>query len=213
MTPRAKAKPKKAPTPEVLSWSTTTRKILDLIPYDSNPRQMSTKQVEDLTASLTKFNFVEIPAVNLNNTILAGHQRLKIMALLNRGDEEIDVRIPSRQLTADEEKEYLIRSNRNTGDWDFDILANEFDMPDLLAWGFDSEQLGAFDVGEIDPPELEDGDRDGFQSMTFTLCDAQVLEVQNAIGKAKQVGPFNGTGNENSNGNALARIAEAFTSG
>jgi len=39
--------PKQAPTPDVLSWSTTTRKILDLIPYDSNPRRMSTKQVDD----------------------------------------------------------------------------------------------------------------------------------------------------------------------
>jgi len=142
MTPRAKAKPEKVPEPGVLSWTTTTRKILDLIPHPTNPRQMTTKQVEDLTASIAKFNLAEIPAINANNTILAGHQRLKIMALLGRGDEEIDVRIPSRQLTEEEEREYLVRSNKNAGEWDFDILANSFDHEDLIEWGFEPKTLG-----------------------------------------------------------------------
>ena len=57
---------------------------------------------------------------------------------------------------------------------------------------------------------LPEGDREPFQQMTFTLSDEQAEAVKKAMEKAKQAGPFEATGNENSNGNALARIAEAY---
>lgn len=119
-----------------IKWTTEKRIISDLIPHETNPRTMTKKQVSDLKKSLKKFNLAEIPAINTDNTILAGHQRLKVMALLGREGEEIDVRVPNRPLTSEEAKEYLIRSNKNAGDWDFDILANQFEQEDLLDWGF-----------------------------------------------------------------------------
>jgi hypothetical protein len=45
--------------------------------------------------------------------------------------------------------------------------------------------------------------------MTFTLHDAQAEQVKRAIDAAKEMGPFDGP-NENSNGNALARVCETF---
>ena len=48
--------------------------------------------------------------------------------------------------------------------------------------------------------------------MTFTLHDDQAEIIKEAIEKAKTIGPFIETGNENSNGNALARVAELFLS-
>lgn len=123
-----------------LVWHTEQRKISDLIPFDGNPRQLTEKQVADLKKSVERFNIVEIPAINLNNKILAGHQRLKILQVLGRGEEVIDVRVPNRELTPEEEKEYLIRSNKNTGEWDWDALAN-FGSDDLMEWGFDAEEL------------------------------------------------------------------------
>lgn len=54
------------------------------------------------------------------------------------------------------------------------------------------------------------GDRAPFQQMTFTLADEQAETVKAAIEKAKSLGAFVDTGNENSNGNALARICEAY---
>ena len=101
-----------------LNWTTQKRKISELIGHPKNPRKISDKQIADLKASIQKFNFVEIPAIDTDNTILAGHQRLKIMQLLGRGNEEIDVRVPSRKLTEQEKDEYLLRSNKNTGEWD-----------------------------------------------------------------------------------------------
>lgn len=141
-----------------LEWNTEQRKINALIPFEGNPRQMTDKQAQDLKKSLEKFNLVEIPAVNLNGKILAGHQRLKIMQLLGRGDETIDVRVPNRPLTEEEEKEYLIRSNKNTGEWDYDALAG-FDEDLLKHVGFSSKELDRiFDLNggdEDDAPAVK----------------------------------------------------------
>lgn len=130
-----------------LEWTTQKRKINDLIPFESNPRQMTEKQVIDLQKSLEKFGLVEIPAIDVDNVIIAGHQRLRILKLLGKGEETIDVRVPNRKLTKEEFEEYNIRSNKNTGDWDFDLLAN-FDQELLINIGFDPKELGEKDVSE-----------------------------------------------------------------
>lgn len=119
-----------------MKWTTQKRRISQLIPTGNNPRILTDKQADKLRASLDKFDLAEIPAINTDNTILAGHMRLRILQQL-QGDIEIDVRVPDRTLTPDECKEYLIRSNANTGEWDWDILANEFDVGELTDWGLD----------------------------------------------------------------------------
>ena len=125
---------------EKLKWHTEKRKVDDLVPYEGNPRQMTEKQVDDLRKSLERFDLVEIPAVDTDNKIIAGHQRLKIMQILGRGNEEIDVRLPNRKLTQKEFEEYNLRSNRNTGEWDYDLLAN-FKKEELLNVGFTNKEL------------------------------------------------------------------------
>lgn len=56
--------------------------------------------------------------------------------------------MPSRLLSPQEVAELNIRHNRNTGEWDFDILANEWDAADLTEFGFDAAELG---MDDIDP--------------------------------------------------------------
>ncbi len=123
-----------------LEWSTVTRKVDDLVPYEKNPRKMSKEQIENLKKSLDKFNLVEIPAIDIDNKIIAGHQRLKVLQILKRGQEEIEVRVPNRKLTKEEYEQYLIASNAITGDWDYDLL-KDFDLDMLTTVGFDSEDL------------------------------------------------------------------------
>ncbi len=76
-------------------------------------------------------------------------------------------------------------------------LAARSSIPDPDTWG------AAFDA-------LPDEDRAPFQQMTFTLHDEQAEQVRAALTAAKALGPFVDALNENSNGNALARIAEIF---
>ncbi len=140
-----------------LQWHTENRKIDDLVPHERNPRTISDKQMNDLKRSLKKFNLAEIPAINLDGKIVAGHQRIKALQLLGRGDTEIEVRIPNRQLTDEEYKDYLLTSNRSGGDWNWDILKTDFDIDLLLQAGFDSADLNnVFD----DTLEIEDDDWD-----------------------------------------------------
>ena len=61
-------------------------------------------------------------------------------------------------------------------------------------------------------PELSDGDKSPFQQQPFTLSDEQVEIVNEALTVAKDMGPFVDTINENSNGNAIARVCELFLS-
>lgn len=141
-----------------IKWTTEKRKISTLAPHENNPRKLSEEQKDALTASLKRFGLVEIPAINKDNTILAGHQRVKVLAMIGKQDEEIDVRVPDRQLTKDESREYLIRSNQNTGAWDWAILQESFLKDELLTWGFTEEDLhGRFKnktEGDDDAPGL-----------------------------------------------------------
>jgi DNA modification methylase len=143
-----------------ISWKTHKVKISDLKEHPKNPRQLSEKSAKELQKSFKKFGYVEIVAINLDNTILAGHQRVKTMIELGDGDSEIEVRIPSRMLTDKEAEEYLVRSNKNVGEWDFDILANQFEESDLFDWGFDSGDLVGLTEDEIEEIESEEGEVD-----------------------------------------------------
>ena len=125
---------------EHLVWHTEKRKIKDLIPYELNPRKLTEEQAEQIKKSLKKFNLVEIPVIDTDNKIIAGHQRIKILLLLGRSDEEIEVRVPNRKLYADEFKEYNLRSNKNTGEWDWNLLAG-LDESFLADVGWSSEEL------------------------------------------------------------------------
>ena len=109
---------------EKLTWRTEKRKLSDLTPFDGNPRQMSKQQADQLMKSIQKFNLVELPVLDQSNRIVAGHMRIEALKKIGRGDEEIEVRVPSRDLTEEEAREYLLRSNKNTGSWDFDLLAH-----------------------------------------------------------------------------------------
>jgi len=126
---------------EKLVWHTEVRKVKDLLPYAKNPRVISSEQMEGLKRSLSKFNVAELPAINKDGTIVAGHQRVRALILLGRGEEKIEVRVPSRQLTQAEFKDYLLTSNRSGGTWDWSMLSSDFNLDDLKLAGFDDLDL------------------------------------------------------------------------
>lgn len=124
-----------------LKWHTEKRTVDDLIPYEENPRMITEKQKKDLEQSLKRFDLMSIPVINTNNIIISGHQRMKILQVLGRGNEEIDVRVPNRKLDNEEIKEANLRENKNVASWDFNMLA-DFDEELLLDVGFTEEEIG-----------------------------------------------------------------------
>jgi len=79
---------------------------------------------------------------------------MKIMQILGRGEEVIDVRVPNRKLTDDELKEANLRENKNLGEWDFDLLADNFEPCELEMVGFSEEELK--DIFQLEMPPLEE---------------------------------------------------------
>jgi ParB-like chromosome segregation protein Spo0J len=96
-----------------------------------NPRKITEEKRKKLIASLEKFNLAEIPAINFDNSIISGHQRIKALQISGRGEELIDVRVPDRQLTEKEVKEYMLISNTHAGDFDFELLDVHFSDVDV----------------------------------------------------------------------------------
>jgi len=110
------------------------KKISDLKPAPYNPRKSNEKQEANLKKSLEKFGVVE-PIVFNKRTgyIVGGHFRIRELKKL--GYKEVDCVIVD--LNEDDEKELNIRLNANTGEFDWDTLANEWDAEELTEWGLD----------------------------------------------------------------------------
>jgi DNA modification methylase len=166
-----------------LSWHTEKRKISSLVPNEQNPRTISPKQVEDLKKSLEKYNLVEIPVINTDNKLIAGHQRLMVMKLLGRENEEIDVRVPSRPLTQKEYDRYLLSSNALHADWDWSKLAANFDIDTLLVSGFDEADLSHIwdDLSIEDDNFNEEKELEKAKTTTIKLGDMFQLGVHRLI--------------------------------
>jgi len=104
-----------------------------LKPATYNPRQISTKQYKDLKQSIEKFGLVDPIIINENGfVVIGGHQRLKICKELKYKEVGCVV----LNLSKEKERELNVRLNKNTGEFDMDILANEFDIDNLIDWGF-----------------------------------------------------------------------------
>lgn len=149
-----------------LEWLTEKRKVNDLLPLDINPRKISEHKKQTLIKSIEKFNLAEIPAINKDNTIISGHQRIKALQLIDRGEEMIDVRVPNRQLTRKEVKEYNLISNTHAGDWDFEILEVEFADVKEVDWDFN---IPNFDVEPKKNPEPTTKDLSGKIESKFVV--------------------------------------------
>lgn len=143
-----------------LKWHTTQRRVRDLIPLSYNPRILTAEGRARLVHSLAKFDLVEIPAINLDNVVLAGHQRLAILLDVGRGDEFIDVRAPNRQLTKDELDEYNVTSNVGAGQFDYQALLDNFGHLnlDFIMDAAGLEQLATLAALVVPPAEEQEFD-------------------------------------------------------
>ena len=174
-----------------------------------NPRLIKDDKFKKLVKSIQEFpQMLELRpiVVDENNIILGGNMRYK--ACIEAGLKEIYI-LKAEDLTEQQKDEFIVKDNVGCGEWDCDILANEWDTEKLQDWGLDlpiyfndSDELGT----DFNLPE---GDKAPFQQMTFTLADEQATQIKNAIADIKKTDEYKYAetmGNENSNGNALYLI-------
>ena len=110
--------------------------INKLIPNPNNPRLIKDDKFKKLVQSIKDFpEMLDIRpiVVNKDMVILGGNMRYK--ACKEAGVKEIPVIITD--LSDEKQKEFLIKDNTAGGEWDWDIIANEWDIEQLTEWGLD----------------------------------------------------------------------------
>jgi ParB-like chromosome segregation protein Spo0J len=138
----------------MIEWHLETRKISELTPHQSNPRRITKEQYAALKASLDKFGLIDKPIITIDNQIIAGHQRIRI--LKDEGHKQVECWVPNKELDQHEVDELLIRHNKNTGEWDWDEVANSFEVGDLFEWGFTADDLHLSSDDEDEPKKKKD---------------------------------------------------------
>jgi ParB-like chromosome segregation protein Spo0J len=102
-----------------------------------NPRIIKDNKFKKLVKSIKEFpEMLELRPIVIdeNNLILGGNMRHK--ACIEAGLKEVPVKI-AKGLTVEQKQEFIIKDNVGFGEWEWDILANEWDSVDLTEWGLD----------------------------------------------------------------------------
>lgn len=112
-------------------------KLSDIRPNPNNPRVIKDDKFKKLVKSIQDFpQMLELRPIVVNDEmiVLGGNMRLK--ALEHLGIEETFI-IKASDLTEKQEQEFIIKDNVGYGEWDWEQLANEWDVEDLDDWGLD----------------------------------------------------------------------------
>lgn len=141
----------------MINWSLQKWKIKDLKSHLKNPRKLSKHDAEHLEASLEKFGLIDKPIITGDGLIIGGHQRISILKKM--GQKEIECYVPDRILSNEDVDELNIRLNRNAGEWDYDILANQWAEEDLFDFGFTKEELALDDSDAVEDKIEPEGDK------------------------------------------------------
>jgi hypothetical protein len=202
--------------------------IGDLKPDKRNARKHNPRNVGMIERSLQQEGFGRSILLAADGTIIAGNATAEAAAAAgieemivveSDGSKVIAVKRTDVEPGSERFHNLAISDNRaaDLAEWDADVLRDlAGDGVDLSQFWFDDElervlaELPSDDDWDAALGILPDGDKAPFQQMTFTLHDTQAEQVNAAIDAAQGMGPFVDSPNENSNGNALARICETF---
>lgn len=154
-------------------------KINQLRLNDQNPRFIRDHKFEKLVKSIQSFGkMLEIRpiVVDENMVILGGNMRFR--ACKQAGLDEIPVMIVSG-LTDAEKNEFVVKDNVGFGEWDFEMLGNQFEHDQLLDWGMDVP----ISFNDDDLFDIENAN--GFnESVSFTIkCESmeQLEQLQTKL--------------------------------
>lgn len=128
-------------------------KITQVKPNDSNPRYIKDIKFEKLVESVKQFPEMlqaRPIVVNKGMVVLGGNMRLR--ACQEAGLKEVFIKVVD--WSEEKQKEFIIKDNVSFGEWDWDVLANEWENTELNEWGMDVWE----DTDEIDYSILDEAD-------------------------------------------------------
>jgi len=124
--------------------------INEIKPNPNNPRIIKDHKFKQLIKSIQDFpQMLELRPIVIdeNNMVLGGNMRLK--ACIEAGMTDVPV-IHANNLSEAQKKEFIVKDNVGYGEWEWDALANEWNIEDLDNWGLD---IPAFANNDIDQPK------------------------------------------------------------
>ena len=150
-------------------------KISDIKSNQNNPRLIKDDKFHKLVQSIKEFpKMLEIRPIVVNSDmiVLGGNMRLK--ACQEAGLKEIPI-IFADDLTEEQQREFIIKDNVGFGEWDWEMIANEWESGQLEEWGLDVPEFGA----EIDYSILDEEDvQDQLNDMTNGVKKAIQIEFE-----------------------------------
>jgi DNA modification methylase len=127
--------------------------ITQIKPNPNNPRIIKDNKFKKLVKSIQDFpQMLELRPIVIdeNNIVLGGNMRLK--ACQEAGLTEVPV-VQAKDLTEEQKKEFIVKDNVGYGEWDWDDLANNWDVEQLTEWGLDIPNF---------EPEILEAEEDDF---------------------------------------------------
>jgi ParB-like chromosome segregation protein Spo0J len=143
--------------------------IAAIKPNEENPRFITDSKFKKLVKSIKDFpEMLEARplVIDEDNVVLGGNMRLK--ALKAAGVFEIPVK-RVEGWTAEQKKEFIIKDNLGYGEWDWELVANIWEVEEIAEWGLDIPQFGVEDLGNPFEAEVS-------KNITFKIevtCDNQ----------------------------------------
>ncbi len=178
----------------------------------NNPRIIKNDKFKKLVKSIQEFpEMLKLRpiVVDENMIVLGGNMRLK--ASKDAGLKEVWIEI-AEGLTEEQKKEFIVKDNVGFGEWEWDMLANEWDSVQLAEWGLDVWQ-NEDDIETTDEFSLPDGEKSNLEQITYTLTKEQSNIIKEAIQEIKYTEEYKFVetfGNENGNGNALYLLIQQW---
>jgi ParB-like chromosome segregation protein Spo0J len=132
-------------------------KTKDIIANENNPRVIKDDKFRKLVQSIKDFpQMLNLRPIVVNDemVVLGGNMRLR--AVQEVGLKEVAI-IKASDLTEEQQKEFIIKDNVGFGEWDWDVLANEWEPELLTEWGLDVwQQPVEVDYSLLDEEDLSD---------------------------------------------------------
>lgn len=126
-----------------------------VIPHPNNPRTIRDHKFKQLVKSIKEFpEMLQLRPIIVddNCVVLGGNMRLR--ACIEAGLKRVPI-IKASTLTPEQQKRFIISDNVGFGEWDWDILANEWDQEELIDWGLDLPVMDIVDAGTADEDDYD----------------------------------------------------------
>ena len=147
-------------------------KIGEVKSNPNNPRIIKDDKFKKLVKSIQEFpQMLELRpiVVNTEMIVLGGNMRLK--ACKEAGLKEVPI-IMADELTEEQQKEFIVKDNVGFGEWDWDLLANEWDAVQLEEWGLDG-----FPFEEVTELEAEEDDYTEPDNIQVDVVLGDLIEI------------------------------------